>query len=462
MDNNLSFKRKYSFGIGALGKDLCYSIVSSFLMIYLTDLVGLAPAFVGTLFLAARVWDAVNDPMMGMLIDNTKSKHGKFRPWIISGALLNSIVLILLFTKPNLSNSGLCIYFSVMYILWGMTYTMEDISYWSMLPCLSKTQEERDKMSVIPRIFASCAWLITGTFGLTIVSQFGKGDDLKGYSRFAIAIAVVFVITNLITVINVKDKSTAVVNDGTKAQKERVGLKAAMKVILQNDQLKVFIGVVLCYNLVVQLYGGVAIYYFKYVVGNANMYSVFTCCASLAEISALFLFPMFTRKLGRTNVFRIAAFVPALGLVLLLFAGIVAPTNAFLIALSGAVCKFGSGLTLGATTVMIADVIDYGEFKFGTRNESIVASFQTLLVKTASAVSGWLVGVGLTMVGYVANAEQTASTIFGMRILMIGIPSLITIISFIIYKKGYRLNGEYQKEIMDELDKRKASQVEMA
>ena len=144
---------------------------------------------------------------------------------------------------------------------------------------------------------------------------------------------------------------------------------------------------------------------------------------------------------------------------MLLISGIFAPTNSFLIAASGAVCKFGSGLTLGATTVMIADVIDYGEYKLGTRNESIIASFQTLLVKSASAVSGWLVSVGLTLVGYVPNVAQTGSTIMGMRILMIGVPSVITIISYVIYKRGYKLKGEYHKEIMSELEKRRAGEA---
>lgn len=98
---NLSFKTKYSFGVGALGKDLVYAIVSSYLMIYLTDLVGISPLFVGNLFLVARVWDAFNDPMMGMIVDNTRSKYGKFRPWILLGTLVNAVVLIFLFKSQN-------------------------------------------------------------------------------------------------------------------------------------------------------------------------------------------------------------------------------------------------------------------------------------------------------------------------------------------------------------------------
>jgi melibiose permease len=452
--SKLTFKTKYSFGIGALGKDLCYQIVVCYLMIYLTDTIGLKPAFVGTLFLLTKICDALNAPMMGMVIDNTKSKYGKFRPWILIGTLINSVVLILLFTKPNISGTGLYIYFSIVYILWGMTYTIEDISYWSMLPSLSRTKQERDKMSVIPRIFASFATLIVGSAGLWIINRLGSGNDILGYSKISMAIAVAFIITALITVINVKDKST-LLKDNEKVKAHKTSIKRAFKIVWKNDQLRVFIGVVLCSNLVVRFYSGLAIYYFKYVVGNSNMYSVFTGCAATAEMLGLFLYPLLSKTIGRLNVFRIASFIPAIGLIVLLVGGFIVPSNTILIGLSGAMCKLGSGFTAGITTVMIADVIDYGEYKFGTRNESIIASFQTLLVKIASAVVGLAVGVGLTLVGYVANAVQTAPTILGMKVLMIGVPSVITILSYIIYRKGYKLEGEYQDKIIEELNLRR-------
>ena len=453
----LTFKEKYSFGVGALGKDLVYAIVSSYLMIYLTDLVGISPLFVANLFLVARVWDAFNDPMMGMIVDNTRTKHGKFRPWILVGTLVNAVVLVFLFKKPNLTGASLNAYFSIMYILWGMTYTLMDIPYWSMLPSLSKTKEERDEMSVIPRIFASSAWFLIGAFGLAIVNKLGSGDQTIGYSKLAIIISVIFVITSIITVVNVKDSSCDMSVSGEKA--EKTTLKQAIKVIKENDQLLVYIGVVLAYNLVAQLAGGMAIYYFKYVTGKESMYSVFTAFASIAEISALILFPILSKKMSKRSVFRMAFYLPVVGLVMLLLVGIFLPTNKVLIATSGIVMKMGTGFILGGTTVMLADVIDYNEVKFGSRNESIIASFQTLLVKGASAVSAWLIGVGLTIVGYQANVAQTASTIFGMRVLMIGIPSVVSIIGFIIYKKGYKIEGKFQDDIMRQLEEKRNSQI---
>ena len=451
----LSAGRKLCFGVGALGKDLCYAMISTFLMIYFTDTVGLNPFFVGNLFLVARVWDAVNDPMMGFMVDNTRTRWGKFRPWILIGTLLNSAIMIFMFRDPGLEGFAQYAYFSVIYILWGMTYTVMDIPYWSMLPSLSSTQKERESMSVIPRIFASSAWLLMGAFGIATRNYLGNGDEAKGYSSMAVVICVVFISTILVTVLFVKDRSSLEAAEGKKAQ--RTSLKDAIHVITANDQLKVYIGVVLAYNLLVQLAGGMAMYYFKYVTGDENLFPYFTTAASVAEMGALFIFPIFSRFMNKKKVFAIASFTPAIGLIGLLVAGAVIPTNIPVIIICGLFYKFGSGLTLGATTVMLADVIDYGEVTLGTRNESIVASFQTLLVKTASAVAGWLIGVGLTISGYVENVPQTPQTILGMRVLMGVVPSIVTVLAFVIYAKGYKLDSSRMEEISAQL---KAKKVE--
>lgn len=451
----LSAGRKLCFGVGALGKDLCYAMISTYLMIYLTDTVGLAPFFVGNLFLVARVWDAINDPMMGFVVDNTRTRWGKFRPWILIGTLINAVILVLLFRGPELEGFALYAYYSVMYILWGMTYTVMDIPYWSMLPSMSSTKEERDSMSVIPRIFASSAWLLVGAFGLALIDRLGGGNEAKGYASTSVVVAVVFVATILVTVIFARDRSSMDAASGQKAK--RTSLKDAIHVITGNDQLKVYIGVVLAYNLVVQLAGGMALYYFKYVTQDENLFPYFTTAASVAEMGALFLFPILSRFMSKKAVFAVASFTPAIGLIVLLVAGAVAPANIPIIIVCGLFYKFGSGLTLGATTVMLADVIDYGEVKLGTRNESIVASFQTLLVKTASAVAGWLIGVGLTISGFVENVPQTEETIMGMRILMGVVPSVITVLAFVIYAKGYKLDGSFLENISKQL---KAKKVE--
>ena len=234
-------REKYCFGIGAIGKDAIVNLVGSFLMLYLTDTLYLAPAFVGILFLVARIWDAINDPIMGMIVDNTRTKYGKFRIWLVVGTLLNSVVFVLLFSSLGLEGTALYVYVAVMYILYGMTYTVMDVPYWSWLPNLTNDPHEREKVSVIPRFFASLAGFCVATFGLYIINGFNKmagNENLlaeEGYTIFAAVIAVIFIITIGITVTNVKEESTL------NSKVKKTSLRQAVNVIVKNDQLLAFI-----------------------------------------------------------------------------------------------------------------------------------------------------------------------------------------------------------------------------
>ena len=449
----LTSREKYSYGIGAYGKDLACGIVYTFLMIYFTDVVGINPAFVGTLFLMARLWDAINDPIMGMIVDNTRSRFGKFRPWIFIGTILNSVVLFLLFRQPDLEGTSLYLYYSVMYILWGMTYTIMDIPYWSMIPTLATTKEDREKISVVPRIFASLGGLTVTTFGIALVNKLGNGNQIKGFEYFALGIVIIFIISTIVTCINVKEKTQVQVNN------EKVNIKQAFNILKQNDQLLVFIGIVLAYNLAMQLAGGAAIYYFKYVAGKESLFSLYSFF-KVAEIGGLMLFPVVTRKIGRQQVFRMATILPMFGLITLFISGLIAPQSILFISVSAVLLNLGSGFLLGSTTVMLADIVDYGEYKLGSRNESIIFSAQTLLVKLASALSGWLIGVGLSLIGYVAGAAvQSNITIIGIRVIMTIIPSIVALVMYVIYKSKYKINGSFHDEILQVIGSRKKVKV---
>ncbi|NAX07247.1 glycoside-pentoside-hexuronide (GPH):cation symporter, partial [Vibrio sp. V40_P2S30T141] len=193
MSDKITLQTKVSYGLGALGKDFACAPIYIFLMFYFTDVAGLPAAFVGTIFLAARIIDAITDPMMGVIVDNTRSKFGKFRPWIVIGTLLNAVVLVGLFSTHMFEGTTLYIYAAAAYILWGLTYTIMDIPYWSMIPALSSSRQEREKLVVWPRLFASLAWFVTGTYGLYIVGQLGQGDQGKGFFNVAMLIAVLFI-----------------------------------------------------------------------------------------------------------------------------------------------------------------------------------------------------------------------------------------------------------------------------
>lgn len=142
----LTLKQKTAFGIGAVGKDMVYALSASYVMYYYQDVLGLSASFVGLVLMAARFFDAFNDPFMGVLVAKTRTRWGRFRPWIFSGTLLNALVLYALFAAPVLDEAALMVYFSVVYILWGVTYTMMDIPYWSMIPAVTRTPKDRENL----------------------------------------------------------------------------------------------------------------------------------------------------------------------------------------------------------------------------------------------------------------------------------------------------------------------------
>lgn len=288
MDNGISFKEKLSFGIGAYGKDLVYGIVATFVMVYYTDVVQVSPAFVGGLFLVARIWDAINDPMMGLIVDNTHTKYGKFRPWILAGTIINSVVLALLFLNPADFLQGTLVYVwcAVTYILWGMTYTLMDVPYWSMIPSFSSDSKVRDTMSVIPRLFAMFGGSTITTFGLMIIAFLGVnmgGTVSDGYFRFALLIAVVFNVCEVICFLFTREHVV------TESQ-ERIKPADALRIIKENDQLLVIIGLTVMKEFGIYLFLGMNIYYYRYVVLDESWFALFGAISFASQLVAFSAF----------------------------------------------------------------------------------------------------------------------------------------------------------------------------
>lgn len=446
----IRIREKISYGIGAYGKDLVYALVATFLMVYYTDVVGVSPAFVGGLFLVARIWDAFNDPLMGWIVDNTKTKYGKFRPWILAGTVVNSIVLVLLYLNPNsfLQGSLVYVYCAVMYILWGMTYTIMDIPYWSMIPSFSSDSKVRDQMSVIPRLFAMFGGQTVNTFGLMIVAFLGTnlgGTESDGYFRFALAIAVLFNICELITFFNVKEHVVA-------ENKEHIHLRDAVGLLRRNDQLIVIVVLTIIQQLSVYLFLGMNIYFFKYVIQNESWLAIFGIVSTIVQFASFVLFPKLVSKLSRKKVYVLSCLSFIFGLLGMFFTGASPEANPLLFFPFSAFFCVGHALALVSTTVMLADTVDYGEFKCGTRSEGIVFSIQTLTVKFGTAIAGFLGGMVLQVVGYVPNAVQSAETILGMRLVMFVLAAFLFACILVIYLKFYKLNGQFYKDMLSMLE----------
>ena len=440
--DSLDKRTKWCYCIGATGRDAAYALVSMYLLTYVQYTMKLTVAQFGVISAAiviCLIWDAINDALMGIIIENTHFKSGKFKPWILAGAVLNALVIIALFTlRPQ--GWGFVAFFSIGYLLWGMTYTIMDIPYWSIVPNLTSDPHEREKVSVLPRIFASIGQsLIIAGFGVQIIK--GLGGGYTGYHRFALIIAATFIFTIAVTVINLPKKQV-----GKKA--EKVSFKDIFSIIKRNDQLRWAVALILLYNVGIQFIMGVATYYFAYVCNNSGMLSAFMISASIAEVVGLIIFPKVTKMLSRKKAFLLACILPAIGLMILLLTGIFAPQNIVLTVIAGVIVKTGTGLELGCATVFLADVVDYGEYKLGVRNEGVVFSLQTLIVKLTAAFTSLSIGFALDLTGYVPNQIQSLATQNSIRVLMCVIPAVGMLLAYVVYHRKYKLNDAYMKKVV--------------
>ncbi len=339
------------------------------------------------------------------------------------------------------------VYCSAAYILWGMTYTIMDIPYWSMIPSFTSDSSERDKMSVIPRVFATIGGSTVNTFGLMLISFLGIGNNSIGYFRLGVGISIIFVISTLITVFNVKERNIV-------ENQEKITLKDVFEILFKNDQLLVIIGSVIIYQIALFLVAGFALYFFKYAIQNESLYAVFTGISTIAQVCALMIFPKLVSKLSRKIVYILACLLPVIGFTSMLFISSLS-TSSVLLCIAGVIYNLGFAFSSASTTVMLCDAVDYGEYKVGKRSESIIFSMQTFIVKFATAFSGLIVGIGLNIINYVPNTVQSAQTIIGMKVIMFVIPSLLMLACLGLYLKFYKLNGEFKDHVLNEIEKRR-------
>lgn len=443
-------KQALGYGVGAVGKDMVYALVSGFILYYYNDILGISGTFTGVMMMAARVFDAFNDPLMGVVVEKTNTPFGKFRPWIVTGTLTNALILYGMFAMPaSVTGTAMLVYASVAYVLWGVTYTLMDIPFWSMIPAITSSGKERENLSVIGRTCAAVGYAVPTVLTMLLVVRLGSGER-EGFAIFAAAVAVVFVAAELVCVALVREKP---------AERQKTAtVKEMFSALIHNDQAMVVVVGIVVFNASLYLTTQLAVYFFKYDIGNSDLFSLFGTVGGVGQILSMVSLPLLRQRWGGKQILAGALGVTIAGY-LALFALSMAGVRAVApLAATAFVIYIGFGLATVLTTVFLADTVDYGEYKTGSRNESVVFSMQTFVVKLASAVSVLIAGIGIDLIGLDDTAAvQSESTLLGLRLLMVGLPVLGLVFSILYFMKKYRLTEAETARISEALRQKEGS-----
>ena len=471
---SLTGREKFGYSLGAVAKDMVYMLSASYVLYYFQDIMGVSAVAMGIILLVARIFDAFNDPIMGIIVAKTKTKIGKFRPWLLIGTLTNAVILVLMFSCPvNLSPAGLIAYAAVFYILWGVTYTMMDIPYWSMIPAFTKGGKEREGLTTLAR---SCAGV--GSAIITIITMmsvyalgrvFTGGDaasvERVGFQWFAIIVAAIFVVFIIITCVSVKERSTVDMKTATVGQ--------MFKALIQNDQAVAVVIAIVVVNFSIYITSNLVIYFFKYDFGGTGWYNSYTLFntfgGAIQVLSMMIFYPLLRKWFNSIKIYFIAMIMCILGYASLLIIASTAMSNVYILFIPAFFIFAANGMLSVLTTVFLANTVDYGELKNHRRDESVIFSMQTFVVKLASGLSALVASVAIQIFNFssdtaVTEAEKVIdfsegielSQKMGIRMTMTLIPIAGLIFAIIWFKKRYKLTDERIEEIAEEVKKQRA------
>ncbi len=451
---SLTIREKISYGLGAVGKDMVYMLSASYILYYYQDVLGVSAIAMGIILMAARVFDAFNDPIMGVVVAKTRTKWGRFRPWLLIGTILNAVILYLMFSAPPaLSGTGLVAYAAIAYILWGVTYTMMDIPFWSMIPAFTKGGQERESLSTLARSCAGVGSALVTVITMQCVYLLGQGNERIGFSRFSLVVAVIFVVFIVIACVNIKEKSTVDVDSPSVGQ--------MFKSLIQNDQAMTIVLSIVLINGALYVTSNLLIYFFKYDIGGEgwyNGYTMFNIFGGAVQILSMMLFyPLIRKKISAMQVFYMSLGMEIAGYAVLLVLMSFNITILYVLFVPGFLIFAGYGMLTVLTTVFLANTVDYGEMKNHRRDESVIFSMQTFVVKLASGVAALIASICLTVSNLSDDTSEAVaeladnSSVLALRLTMTVIPIIALVVAVYLFHRRYILTDKKIAEIEAQL-----------
>ena len=456
---------KICFGLGTVGRDALYSLVSMYLLVHLTDVVGFTDknlGIIGVMLTIFGTFDAIIDPFVGAIVDNTKTRWGKFKPWIFIGMIGTGVLTVLMFHNFEMDQTTHIILLAVTYLLFSIFFSLNDIAYWSLMPAISKDQKVREGVGAFARICANVGMFSMVLIYLNVPGFFaGLGlNDRDSYFYFAIIIAIIMWVFQSITLIGVKE-------DRSQLQTvERTTIKDLFRALFKNDQLLVTSVSMALFMIGYCSTTGFGTYYFKYAYKDEGMYMVFAAVLAVAQLTALSVFPLFRKKFTRKQLYTGSMIAVTISYLIFFLSFEWLP----LIVLAGLGLFFAQAFIQLLMLLFLADAVEYGEWKLGKRNEAASFAVQPFINQFGGAVSKGVVSYTLIISGLnmVANSligievgtpEYDAiinaipgSAIWIMKLSMMILPLICILVGFVLYRKKFIIDEELYAKIVEDLN----------
>lgn len=486
-DLKLRKKNLIMFPLGTVGRDMVYYLFTSCIMtfvLFTRNLTNAQFAAITVIVVAARIFDALNDPIMGNIIERTRTRWGKFKPWLVIGILSTSVVVYLAF-NTELQGWSFVWFFGIIYFMYSITYTMHDISYWGMVPALSSDANARNQFTARATLFAG----LGGTLASVLIPMFTVGDMAIGgstttaYGIVALIVCIIAPLFLCFTIFGVREK-----REYTEAPP--VSLKKIWKTITGNDQL-LWISLIFLIQQIGNgfIIGGIGSTYIYFDFGyEGGLFSLFSIVGMSVTAFLMIFYPAISRKIKRKKLMGILAVISGVGYAVMLAAGLFLPsdmTKFWAVVVGYMLSNFGQYGYYLVMMISIINTVEYNEYRTGERDEAIIASLRPFLTKISSAliilitnasyiifgVTGYTNQISdlenqcarnlitesdkISAIGGVISGIEPGKTL-ALLLCMVIIPCVLMLISYVLYKKHYKLDEDEYTRICAELEARKA------
>lgn len=438
---------RFSYGCGDFGCNIIYTAMSAFLMIYYTDYVGVSSLAVGTIMMVSRVFDGISDIIMGVIVDRTRSRFGKARPWLLRMCIPFAVSGVLLFSVPVAwpSTPKLVYVFITYNLVSSVIYTAINVPYSALNALMTQDPYERSVLSIYRNLLATAGTLTINTCTLPLVEYFG--DNASAWTKTFCVLGLLAVVAFLINFFGTTERVRAASTEKDSTQNVPFGV--GIRALFQNKYWIMMTGMLALFFLMYSVNGGATVFYAKDVLGDRDLVGTINGIFNLVQILGMFFIAMLVKKYGKRNVFAIGLVFDIAGMLILNFSA----GSMLLIVVSSVIRGVGNACGGATMWAMVSDTIDYGEWKTGVRTEGLVNSACSFGYKIGNGIGSALLGLILELGGYVGEAAvQTVSAITSIKICFVWIPMGVYAAGLVIMQ-FYHLDKEFDGIMKDLKDR---------